>query len=155
MSIGAFTDKNHQPTDTEVLQAIGPMLPAWQVLVRFIRENYRVQEDFKFMYGEKYGWALRFRISGKLLTSLYPTENGFTAQVILNPAAIERVQRMRLSKNARQAIAKAHPYPEGRWLFVPIESENDIRDIQRLLVLKRAIRRDQKRSVRSSSGGER
>jgi hypothetical protein len=148
MSIGAFTDKNHQPTDTEVCEAIGPMLQAWQGLVQFIRENYPVQEDFKFMYGEKYGWASRFRTSGKLLTSLYPTQNGFTAQVILNPAAIEQAQRMKLGKNARQAIAKAHPYPEGRWLFVPIESENDIRDIRRLLVLKRAIRRNQKRSVR-------
>jgi hypothetical protein len=153
MSIGVFTDKNRQPTDTEVCETIGLMLQAWQALVQFIRENYRVQEDFKFMYGKKYGWGLRFRTHGKLLTSLYPTQNGFTGQVILNPAAIEQAQRMKLGKNARQAIAKAHPYPEGRWLFVPIESENDIRDFQSLLVLRRGIRRNQKRSARSSSAG--
>jgi hypothetical protein len=153
MSIGAFTDKNRQPTDTEVCETIGPRLQAWQALVQFIRENYPVQEDFKFLYGKKYGWALRFRVSGELLTSLYPTQNGFTAQVILNPAAVEQAQRMKLAKNARQAIAKAHPYPEGRWLFIPIESKSDIRDLQRLLVLRRGIRRNQKRSVHSSSTG--
>jgi len=141
MSIGVFTDKNYQPTDTEVFGAIGSMLPSWQELVKFIRENYRVQEDFKFLYGKKYGWALRFRINGKLLTSLYPTQNGFTAQVNLGPTAIKQAQRMKLSKNVQQTIAKAHPYPEGRWLFVSVESENDIRDIQRLLTLRSETKR--------------
>ena len=49
MSIGAFTDKNHQPTDIEVLEALGPMIQGWHGLVQFIRENYPVQEDFKFL----------------------------------------------------------------------------------------------------------
>jgi hypothetical protein len=145
MSIGVFIDKNHQPTDTEVFGAIGPMLPAWQALIKFIRVNYAVQEDFKFLYGKKYGWALRFRISGKLLTSLYPTQNGFTAQVNLSPAAVKQAQSMKLGKNVQQAIAKAHPYPEGRWLFVPVESKNDIRDIQRLLTLRSKTKHLQKR----------
>jgi hypothetical protein len=145
MSIGLFTDKNHQPTDAEIFEAIGKMLPAWQVLVKFIRENYTVQEDFKFLYGKKYGWALRFRINGKLLTSFYPTQNGFTAQVILNPAAIKQAQSMKLGKNVQRAITKAHPYPEGRWLFIPVESKNDIRDIQRLLALRSQTKRHQKR----------
>jgi hypothetical protein len=145
MSIGIFTDKNRQPTDTEIFEAIGPMLPAWRVLVKFIRENYSAQEDFKFLYGKKYGWALRFRIKGKLLTSLYPTQNGFTAQINLSPAAIEQTERMKLGKNVQQAIERAHPYPEGRWLFVPVESENDIRDIQHLLTLRSETKRFQKK----------
>jgi hypothetical protein len=145
MSVGVFADKNHRPTDTETSEAIGPMLPAWGVLVKFIRENYTVQEDFKFLYGKKYGWALRFRISGKLLTSLYPTQNGFTAQVILNPTAVKQAQSMKLGKNVRQAIAQAHPYPEGRWLFVPVESKKDVRAIQRLLALRTETKHLQKR----------
>lgn len=145
MSIGLFTDKNHQPTDTEVSEAVGPMLPAWQELVKYIRKNYPIQEDFKFLYGKTYGWALRFRIKEKLLTSLYPTQNGFTAQVILSPAAIEQAQLMKPGKNVQQAIAKAHPYPEGRWLFVSVESENDIPDIQILLALRSKTKSLQKR----------
>lgn len=145
MSIGVFTNKNHKPTNTEVFGAIGSMLPVWQVLVKFIRENYAVQEDFKFLYGKKYGWALRFRINGKLLTSLYPTQNGFTAQVNLSPAAVKQAQSMKLGKNVQQAIAKAHPYPEGRWLFVPVESRNDVRDIQHLLTLRSETKRFQKK----------
>ena len=101
MSIGLFTDKSHQPTDAEVLEAIGPRLSIWQDLVHFIREKYAIQEDFKFLYGKNYGWALGFRIKGKLLVSLYPARGGFTAQVNLSSDAIEKAQNMALGKNVQ------------------------------------------------------
>ncbi len=136
MSIGIFTDKGHQPTDAQVLEAIGLRLPLWHALVHFVREQYPVQEDFRFLYGRNYGWALRFRLKGKLLVSLYPAQGGFTAQVNLSSDAIEKAQSIKLSKNVQQAIARAHPYPEGRWLFISVESEKDLRDIQRLVALR-------------------
>ena len=141
MSIGLFTDKKHQPTDTEIDEAIGSRLLLWQELIRYIRESYVVQEDLKFLYGKNYGWAQRFRVKRQLLTSLYPTEGGFTAQVNLSQEAIEKAQSMELGKNVRQAITRAHPYPEGRWLFVPVESEKDLQDVQQLLGLRMNSRR--------------
>jgi hypothetical protein len=144
MSIGLFTDKKRQPADAEVVEAIGARLPLWQDLVRFIRGTYPAQEDFKFLYGKTYGWALRFRIKGQVLTSLYPTQGGFTAQVNLSPEAVEQVQSEGLGHNVRQAIERANPYPEGRWLFVPVESEADVRDVQRLLALRAQTKRLQK-----------
>ncbi len=136
MSVGLFNDKNHRPTDSEVAEAVGSMLPIWLALSQYIRDHYPSQEDFTFLYGKKYGWAQRFRIKGKLLTSLYPTKNGFTVQINLSPQAIENVQQLDPGENVRQAIERAYPYPEGRWLFIPVESENDIRDIHQLLALR-------------------
>ena len=136
MSIGLFTDKGHQPTDAQVLEAIGPKLPLWHALVHYVREQHSVQEDFRFLYGKNYGWALRFRVKGKLLISLYPAQGGFIAQVILSTDAIEKAQSMQLSNNIQQVIARAHPYPEGRWLFISVESEEDLRDVQRLVALR-------------------
>lgn len=136
MSIGAFTDKKHQPTDEGVLAMIGPKLPTWQELIQFIRENYPSDEDFTFLYGKKYGWALRFRIRKQLLTSLYPTAGGFTVQINLGPAAVKQALDMRPGKNVQDAIARAHPYPEGRWLFIPVESADDVHDVKQLLALR-------------------
>jgi hypothetical protein len=136
MSIGVFTDKKHQPADDEILQAIGSRVSVWQALIQFIRQNYPADEDFKFLYGKKYGWALRFRIRGKLLTSLYPTEEGFTVQINLSQTAIEQAQRMKPGEHVQQAIARATPYPEGRWLFIPVKSMDDLGDIQQLLTLR-------------------
>ena len=136
MSIGIFTDKLLKPTDDEILGIIGPGWALWQELILFIREHYPVTEDLKFLYGKKYGWAVRFRILGKLLASLYPTKGGFTVQINLNPDAVEQAAAMNPGKNVLEAIAGATPYPEGRWLFISVESKKDIRDIKRLLVLR-------------------
>jgi hypothetical protein len=144
MGIGVFTDKKHQPTEAEISEVIGPMLSVWQALIQFIRESYQPEEDFKFLYGKKYGWALRFRLGGQLLTSLYPTKGGFTVQVNLSPAAIEQTLRMQPGKNVQEAIARANPYPEGRWLFIPVESPEDILDTRKLLALRADTKRLQK-----------
>ncbi len=136
MSVGIFTDKKRQPSDTEVLEAIGSKHSLWQKLVRFIREEYPVQEDFKFLYGKNYGWGLRFRVKGQLLISLYPRKEGFTAQVNLNPEAIEKARRMKLGQSVQQAIEQATPYSEGRWLFVVVETEDEMKNIQQLLALR-------------------
>ncbi len=145
MNIGVFTDKKQQPTEEEVLAMIGLKLPLWQDLIQFIRENYPSDEDFTFLYGKKYGWALRFRIRKQLLTSLYPTAGGFTVQINLGPEAVEQTLGMQPGKNVQEAIARAHSYPEGRWLFIPIESADDVQDIKRLLGLRVETKRLQGR----------
>ncbi len=83
-----------------------------------------------------HGWAFRFWIKGQLLTSPYPTKGGFTTQINLGPEAVEKAQGMHLGKNVQQAIERAYPYPEGWWLFIPVESTNDLWDIQQLLALR-------------------
>jgi hypothetical protein len=141
MAFGAFTDKKHRPTEAEVRQAIGAMWATWQELAGFIRQNYPSDEDFKFMYGKNYGWALRFRMRGKLLTSLYPRQGGFTVQINLSPGAVEQALQMKLGENARQAIERAHPYPEGRWAFIPVGPGDNISDIHQLLALRAETKR--------------
>lgn len=141
MSIGAFTEKFHQPTMDEVQAVIGPQLAAWHALIAFIRENYPADEDFTFLYGKTYGWALRFRIRSKLLTSLYPAAGGFTVQINLSPAAVEQAEQMQLGEHVQQAIARAKPYPEGRWLFIPVMSAADLHAVQQLLALRIATKR--------------
>ena len=53
---------------------MGAGLTHWEELVQFVREQYTPDEEFRFMYGKKYGWALRFQLRRQLLTSFYPTE---------------------------------------------------------------------------------
>ena len=135
MAKGAFTDKEHEPTMEETLATVGSKRALWEDLTRFIADNYRVHGDFRF-YGKNYGWALRFRKAGKALVSLYPGQDSFTVQLIIGPTQAEEAFRLALGKNARKALEDAHPYPEGRWLFIGVESEQDLADVQRLLTAK-------------------
>jgi hypothetical protein len=98
-------------------------------------DNYRLKSDFAF-YGKNYGWALRFRKGGKALLSLYPGQDSFTAQIIVSEAQVEKALSSGLGKKATKIIEEAHPYPEGRWLFIKVESEQDLNDIKQLLIVK-------------------
>ena len=135
MSIGAFIDKERPPTIEQVLEVIGPKQLAWEKFTRFIREEFAAREEFRFN-GRNYGWAFRFRKGGKALASLYHAVGSFTVQVILSETDVARTRRLGIGKRVQGIIDQAHAYPEGRWLFIPIQSEKDVRDAQRLLALK-------------------
>lgn len=135
MSVGIFTDKSIQPGQEDIRRVLGSCLSLWEELLAHIRDTYHPQEDFKFLYGKNYGWGVRFRLKSKLLTSVYPADGHFKVQVILNPAEVEIVQSMGMGKNVSHAIDDATPYPEGRWLFIPVESKSDSQDIVHILEL--------------------
>jgi hypothetical protein len=135
MGIGIFTDKSHPPTMKQILDALGDQRSAWEEFVTFVRAKYPSQEEWKF-YGKNYGWALRFRKSGKALLSLYPAQDSFIVQVILSEATAQATRDLKLGKRVRQVIERAHPFPEGRWLYIPIKSKKDVKDVQQLLALK-------------------
>ncbi len=89
------------------------------------------------MYGKRYGWAVRFRLTGKLLTSLYPNLNHFVAQIILNTNQLLEVKNAKLHENSQRAIEEANLYPEGKWLFIFVKTADDAEDVKHLLELKR------------------
>ena len=136
MSVGAFTDKKQRPSQAEIRNMMGAGLTYWDELVQFVCEKYAPDEEIRFMYGKKYGWALRFQIRGKLLTSFFPTAGGLTVQINLGPAAVDRALEMNLGENVLSVINRATAYSEGRWLFIPVKTQQDIQDIQHLLVLR-------------------
>ncbi len=138
MSISHFNDRTREPSTTEVREVMGTALSLWDELVAVIRREYSPHEEFKFMYGKNYGWGWRFRNEGKLLTVLYPSPGGFTVQIILSPESIEAVLSADYGDNIHQAVNEANPYPEGRWLFIPVRNREDLKDIHRLLVIKMA-----------------
>jgi hypothetical protein len=135
MFIGIFTDKQHQPMMQEVLAAIGSQRALWEKLIRFVAENYRSRSDFRF-YGKNYGWAVRFRVRGKAFLSMYPGKDSFTAQIVLGQDEIEKTSSLALGDNVRRILKEAHAYPEGRWIFIGVDSERELNDVQQLLVLK-------------------
>ena len=133
MSVGCFIEKKHCPTEEEIIQALGARRDDWLALVYFLREKYADAEEWKFMYGKKYGWALHMRSGKKLVSNLYPTQGSFTVQVNLSETAVQAALQTDLNPHVRQVITAAHPFPEGRWIWIPVETDQDLVDIRALL----------------------
>jgi hypothetical protein len=135
MSVGDFTNKAKEPPPTEIAAALGSKLALWEEMLAWFQERRGVKTDLHF-YGVSYGWALRVRSGGRALLSLYPGHEHITAQMILPLHLTDAALALALGPDARGAILAANPYAEGRWLFVPLDGEQQVQDLRRLLELK-------------------
>ena len=136
MSIGIFSDKEHQPAMKEVFDALGPKQPLWEELTRFISENYPIPGEWNFG-GKNYGWNIWYRKSGKTLVTLYPQQEGFMAQIVLGKDQVEQALNLRLGKNVGTVLKETPQLHDGRWLFIKVKTAKDVQDIQQLLQVKR------------------
>ena len=132
---GAYIDKDHRPSEAEILAGLGSKRGLWEELNALLEGNYRVSKDFIF-YGKSYGWAVRFRKGGRALISLYPGLGAFTVQIVIGEEQLGEALASGRGEGARRIIEAAKPYPEGRWLFIPVDPEGDLGDVERLLAAK-------------------
>jgi len=136
-------DKSHQPTDAEIIGAIGqPLAGAWTALRTFLAETYGVVPIFN-SGGKKYGWSLLHRAGGRSLCELYPEYGSFTVLVVLGKAeldqAMERLETM--GPTIRQALLETPRLHDGCWMFLRIcdaaTCQKDVQDIEQLILIKK------------------
>ncbi|UCH78644.1 MAG: DUF3788 domain-containing protein [Candidatus Coatesbacteria bacterium] len=134
-----FTAEENAPGGEDLDAALGRSRAAWRRLRQFLAESYDLDGEWAY-YGRKSGWVLRYRKGGKALTTLSPYKGYFTVQIVLGRADHEAAREATLGASTREAIAAAHPYHDGRWLFLPINKVKDLEDVYTLLRVKRKPR---------------
>ena len=136
MSIGVFTDKLHQPTDDEVQAMLGSAWTRWESLTQFVAQSYQIPVAWTFG-GKNYGWNIWYRKGGKTLTSLYPQAEALTAQIVLGAKDVEQAMTLALGSNVRRLLEETPQLHDGRWLFIPVTTDQDVDDVKQLLLIKR------------------
>lgn len=136
MAISYFTDKSAQPVVREIELVLGSAFPLWQSLVGYLAENYQMAGDLSYG-GKNYGWNLWYRKSGKALVSLYPQSGSFVAQVVLGKEQVEKALALELGAKAGGMLRNTPQLHDGKWLFIPVTTEEDVRDVEQLLLLKK------------------
>lgn len=136
--MSAFSRKELTPTAGDVLALVGAKRALWEELTAFISDCYGLEGVLRW-YGKSYGWQVWYQKSKKTLVALYPQKEGFVVQLVLGPSLMDKAFQLSLSANVRGKLEAAHQYPEGRWLFIDVQSEGDIATIKQLLILKRPL----------------
>jgi len=139
MTRTAFMDASHVPTEGEIARTLGRSAPLWKRLTTHVAESYGIEPTF-VPPSRNYGWEAKYRKGGKTLLSLTPDEGGFTALVVLGERETAAARELDLGERARGVFDEARQLRDGRWLFVPVESERDVDDVGRLLAVKRRPR---------------
>jgi hypothetical protein len=133
---GAFCDPTSPPSEIELRTHLELAWPRWRGLEDWIGDRYGIRGEPLFT-GRVSGWAVRFRRSGKALLTLSPqAAGGFRALVVIGPSTWGAVNELELGPALREAWTNARPYPDGRWLFVPVDDDRTVDDIRRLVELK-------------------
>ncbi len=135
-AFSGFVDKARRPTAAGIRKILARALAAWDDLVSHMAETYDLSGTLHFMYGESFGWALRFRRGGRFVMAMYPNRGRLTAQVVLGRAQVAAASAMDLAPSVARALAAAKDYPEGRWLFIPVKSLKGARELRPLIALK-------------------
>lgn len=57
-------------------------------------------------------------------------------QIIIGPGQLEEALQLRLGAKVQKILINARAFTEGRWLFIPVESEMGCQDVRRLLKVR-------------------
>jgi hypothetical protein len=136
MAVGLFLEKEHRPTAKEIERGLGKRFGLFQTLVDFMKRSYQLEGEWNFG-GKNYGWNLWFRRSGKTPLNLFPQDGFPVAQVVLGKEQIEKARSLKLGKHVAEVYSKASQFHDGRWLYAPVKTAQDAKDIQALIALKR------------------
>ena len=139
MSFERMLDKERQPTGKDIIDYLGKdAAQAWGDIVSFIEDNYNFTPETVFG-GQKYGWAVRYRRSGRSLCTLHPEKGAFTVLIVLGGRETEQTlaDLANFSPAVVELISRAKQYHDGRWLWLRVLNRNDTADIKRLLQIKK------------------
>jgi hypothetical protein len=131
--------RDNEPTEKQIHKFIGKKaLKPWKALHDFMVSNYDSELDLSY-WGDKHGWILRYRKSGKTLVSFYPEKGGFTVQVILGKKEVEKFEgiRAKLSPDIVKIFDETEQFHDGRWLYIKQPEMGTTDDIEKLIQLKR------------------
>jgi hypothetical protein len=142
MAYERLLDKSRQPSDGEMAEATGGLSDAWKSLRAFIEANYGIEPVVKFG-GKKYGWLVNYRKGGRPLCDLYPEQGAFTALVVLGKKEVEQVEASleEFSPATGELFQNTPQFHDGRWLWLRLTDPAQLADVQRLLKIKRPIRK--------------
>jgi Protein of unknown function (DUF3788) len=137
----AFTERTSPPTPEQAREATGSAVRAWDALADYVADAYRARAGLRF-YGRNYGWAMTYRSAGVTLLALFPDRGLVTALVVLPGSCVETALGLDppLGRGVLDQLEGATAFREGRWLFIPVHTEAEVEDVQRLVALKRPPR---------------
>jgi hypothetical protein len=137
MTLGAWRRHGSPPTVAEMAAGIRrERRPLWLSLTNWLADTYGLSGELTWA-DEDSGWVLRYRRNGRALATLSPYESGgFGALVVVGPTVVEPAFAAPLSEMAREALAFATPYADGRWLWLKVTEPAVVEDVKTLIRLK-------------------
>jgi len=142
MAYERLLDKNSQPTNQDILNAIGKRSNLWLSIHQFIHDNYDFDKELAF-YSKNYGWTVRYRKGKKTLVSCFPEQGAFSVLLVLGRAETEKVKQVRetLNQNFLAVFDNTKQLHDGKWMWIRILNQEDVNTLIKVIQIKRKIKK--------------
>jgi hypothetical protein len=121
MTLSAFGDKAHQPTDADLRATLGAAHGAWADLIALVSKQIPpITETWGFT-SKSTGWGLRLLHKERVLLYMTPCAGRFLVSFALGEKAVAAARAAKLPSALLEAIDAAPRYAEGRGVRIPVE----------------------------------
>ena len=140
-----MTQRDNPPSASQIAQWIGKVpYEYWKHVTQLIEQNYPgvFAPDWLFG-GQKHGWSLRYK-KGKSFCTLIPEKNRFAMLIVFGAEERAKVEGIRdkLSAKTQKEYDNATTHHDGKWVLLTVDTETLVRDVGRLLAVKRRPKKD-------------
>jgi hypothetical protein len=131
-----FNDKQQQPTDDMLAEALGETKVLLDELIDFIETEFgECRPEWKY-YGNKYGWSLKLFNKKRNVLFVGPEEGYFNTAFAFGEKTYEAIMESKLPAFIKDELRNAPVYVEGRPLRMEIKSPLHMDDLKQLVVFK-------------------
>jgi hypothetical protein len=133
-------DRTKTPTDADIIEFIDETkaIAAWKQVQEFLETRYDLSKEILY-YGERYGWLVRYRQSGRTIVSLFPERNSFSFLIVYGKKEIEKfiAQESSFSSEIVDIFRNTEKLHDGKWLWIRVTDSSFIEDLTKLIAIKR------------------
>jgi hypothetical protein len=138
MTLSAFDDKSRLPHDNDLAAKLGSTFVLWNSLKRIIASEFTPLSTEWGFSSKKTGWGLRLKMEKRTILYMTPCEGYFLASFALGEKAVKAAHESDLPASILEVIDNAKKYTEGRGVRLEVRSAEDVRNVEKLALIKMA-----------------
>jgi hypothetical protein len=136
VALSIFDDKAQQPTEADLARALKGSFVFWNQLKERIASRF-TPLTFEWGFTSKStGWGLRLKHKERTILYMTPCAAHFLASFALGEKAVQAAHQANLPSSILKTIDSARKYAEGRGVRLRVTSARDVRDVEKLAVIK-------------------
>ena len=136
--MSVFGDKSRPPRNDDLAATLGSTFVFWNELKRLVASRFSPPSIEWGSASKKTGWGLRLKREKRTILYMTPCRGYFMASFALGEKAVKAAHESDLPVSVLEVIDNAKKYAEGRGVRLEVRSAEDVRNVEKLAVIKMA-----------------
>ncbi len=133
-------DRTRKPKDSDIIKFISDsdVIASWKQIQEYLKSHYDLLMETIY-YGDRYGWVVRFRKSGRTIVSLFPEKNSFSFLIVYGKKEIDKFssQESEFLPAIVEIFQNTKKLHDGKWLWIRVTDSTNFEDLKKLITIKR------------------